>query len=302
MAGMTSSALWGLVLAGGDGVRLQPLTRRLTGRPIPKQYCRLTGDRSMLQSTLTRIAPLVAATRTMTLINRDHLPVAEEQLRGVPASNVLVQPCNRDTGPGLLFGLMQLARRDPDATVAVFPSDHYIRDDGTFLDRVAAAADLVRHFPDRIVLLGMSPDRADPGLGYVAIGSPVPGRTDAYRVAAFVEKPGPTAAQTIIRNGGLWNSFVMVFRVQTMWSLLRRVRPSESERMAGPVDAAYASLPAWNFSRDFLSLVPRELVVVRVPDIGWSDWGTLEAIERTLRSLNVVPPWRAAGQPAEAAA
>jgi mannose-1-phosphate guanylyltransferase len=128
----TATDPWGLVLAGGDGVRLQALTRALTGAPIPKQYCRLAGDRSMLEKTLARVAPLIAPDRTLAIVNRDHLRLAEEQLRGLPAENVLVQPRNRDTGPGLLFAALRLWRRDPCATVAVFPSDHYIREDGAF--------------------------------------------------------------------------------------------------------------------------------------------------------------------------
>jgi mannose-1-phosphate guanylyltransferase len=284
---------WGLVLAGGDGVRLQALTRALTGVAIPKQYCRLTGDRSMLEATLDRIAPLVPAHRTLTIVNRDHLEHAHPQLQGLPASNVLVQPQNRDTGPGLLFGLHRLGLCAPCATVAVFPSDHYVREDGVFLAHVARAFDLVQRFPEKIVLLGMTPDRADPGLGYLELGRRLRGAGNAgvFRVAAFVEKPGVETAARIIRRGALWNTFVMLFRLETMIALLRRRRPSDCDALSQIAHADYASLPAWNFSRDFLAHVAEELLVLRVGDVGWSDWGTPEAVERTLLDLNIVPPW-----------
>ena len=133
----TASDRWAIVLAGGDGVRLQALTRALTGAPIPKQYCRVIGERSMLETTLDRIASVAPRSRTLAIINRDHVPLAREQLRDLPPTNVLVQPQNRDTGPGLLLGLLELGRRAPGATVAVFPSDHFIRDNPAFRAHVA---------------------------------------------------------------------------------------------------------------------------------------------------------------------
>src|SRR5262249_55646268 len=128
----TTESSWALVLAGGDGTRLQSLTHLIAGAPIPKQYCRILGPRSLLETALSRIAPLVRAERTLAIINRDHLAIARPQLRSLDARNVLVQPRNLDTGPGVLLSMLELARRDPDATVAMFPSDHYVRDSGAF--------------------------------------------------------------------------------------------------------------------------------------------------------------------------
>src|SRR6058998_290404 len=90
--------LWALVLAGGDGTRLQALTRVIAGAPIPKQYCRIVGDRSLLETTLARIAPLVPPERTLAIVNREHLALATPQLRALPGWNVIVQPQNRETG------------------------------------------------------------------------------------------------------------------------------------------------------------------------------------------------------------
>jgi len=109
-----SERLWALVLAGGDGTRLQPLTRLIAGAPIPKQYCRIMGNRSLLEATLARVAPLVPSERMLAIVNRGHVELARPQLATLPGANVLVQPRNLDTGPGILMSLLELAGRDAD--------------------------------------------------------------------------------------------------------------------------------------------------------------------------------------------
>ena len=146
----TNESSWALVLAGGDGARLQSLTHLIAGAPIPKQYCRILGPRSLLETTLRRIAPLVAAERTLAIINRDHLAIARSQLRSLDTRNVLVQPPNLDTGPGVRVSMLELARRDPDATVAAFPSDDYVRDSDAFRQAIERMCRVVAGFPRKI--------------------------------------------------------------------------------------------------------------------------------------------------------
>lgn len=291
---------WALVLAGGDGTRLQSLTREITGAPIPKQYCRLLGDRSLLEATLARAARFVSWDRILVILNRDHLGVVDEQLRPLAEENILVQPCNRDTGPGLLFALEHLTRRDPDATVAVFPSDHYVGDDETFIARVSDAAQLVTQWPQKVALLGIHPDRPESGFGYITVGCPFAEGSAphaAFQVGAFREKPSAESAGQLVREGALWNCFVMVFTVHRMIELLARVVPEECEQMralcapAGGMPAAYAGLLPWNFSSRLLTCIAEHLVVLRVDGVHWSDWGTAEAVHRTLAALNQSPPW-----------
>jgi mannose-1-phosphate guanylyltransferase len=291
--------LWGLVLAGGDGTRLQELTRRISGLPMPKQYCRIVGDRSLFEMTLERIAPLTPRARTMAVVNETHLSVAGDQLRALAPENLLIQPGNRDTGPGLLFSLLTLAVRQPHADVAVFPSDHYVGNEEALRSHVGGAVRLLDRFPDKVVLLGIAPDRPDPEMGYIEPGARIDagGRGEAFHVRAFREKPRIEAARALHRRGGLWNSFIMVFRLGRMLDLLRRRRPAEAAQMRALVAAPqtardrYAAVPPWNFSTGFLARVARHLVVVRTHDTGWSDWGTPQAVERTLAHTGQQPPW-----------
>ncbi len=296
MQGPTSARHWAIVLAGGDGTRLQELTQKLTGAPIPKQYCRLVGERSMLEATLARTQYCAPLERTLVIVNQNHLALAREHLRNVPSHNVLVQPCNRDTGPGLLFALLALAERDPGALVSVFPSDHYVGDDRAFIAHVSHAAEVVAQLPEKIVLLGIRPDRPESGYGYIVPGQPlraVARNGSTFHVACFYEKPPIEIAQDLLNRGGLWNSFVMVFQVGHMLELVRTMMPMDFQclRQARTCPEAYARLKAWNFSSNFLVRIPEHLLVLPVADVHWSDWGTRDAIERTLRGLTQIVPW-----------
>jgi mannose-1-phosphate guanylyltransferase len=275
------------------------LTREICGAPIPKQYCRpLVAGRSLLELTLERTRHFTVAERTMVIINRDHLPIAAEQLRGLPRENVIVQPCNRDTGPGLLLALEHVARRDRDATIAVFPSDHFVDDDRAFVRHVQRSADIVNRLPQKVVVVGIRPDHHESGYGYITVLSRLrAAEAAAFHVGGFVEKPAHDRARELVEAGALWNSFVMVFRVQRMLDLIRAVIPAESHRMdelrdrRRTLDGVYEELEPWNFSRRVLARIPHELIVVPVEDVHWNDWGTRASIERTLTALDRFPPW-----------
>ena len=290
--------LWGLVLAGGDGIRVRALTQVISGSPIPKQYCGIVG-RTLLERTLRRTGRRIPLARTLVVVNRDHLPVANAQLHDVLPLNLIVQPENRDTGPGMLLPLAVLERRDPEATVAVFPSDHWISSDRRFMRHVERAADAVSRWPERIAVLGIQPARPDPDCGYLTRGWPleIDAPSSAFTVGAFFERPDTALAERLARRGGLWNSSVMVFRVDTMLAELERLIPERLEvmrRLARRHDersAAYAAMERWSFGRDVFARLVQSLVVVPVTDVGWSDWRTPQAIVRSLAERAEKPLW-----------
>ncbi len=284
-----------LLLAGGDGTRLQEFTRAFAGSPIPKQYCRFLHGSSLLEFTIRRAQLFAARERINVIVNGDHLNLAREQLRDVPESNVFVQPRNRDTGPGMIFSLINLERIYKDAIVVVFPTDHYIGNDWAFIAQVQHAAHAIRRMPEKIAMLGIVPDRPETGYGYILPSDRLKAFERAYDVKAFTEKPSLDKARGIISSGGLWNTFVMVFRLSRMMKLLRETVPHEFGKLSAlheaPEKAAsvYQDLDPWNLSTRFLAQIPQHLIVTRVTNVHWSDWGTRESIERTFRMLNLLP-------------
>jgi mannose-1-phosphate guanylyltransferase len=286
-----------LLLAGGDGTRLRDLTCAIAGAPIPKQYCRLLKGTSLLEAAIARARLFAPSNRINVVINADHIDLAKNQVKELPDANVIVQPRNKDTGPGMIFALLFLQQAYPDAAVAVFPTDHYIDNDWAFNGHVLRAIETVSYMPDKIAILGIVPDRPETGYGYILPAGGVKSRSKAYYVEAFTEKPSQSAAEAIIKEGGLWNTFVMVFRISRMLELLRELVPEEFEILSqartspAKADEIYQSLRSWNLSTQVLARIPQHLVVHRVANVRWSDWGTRELVERTYRALNLAPFW-----------
>jgi mannose-1-phosphate guanylyltransferase len=287
-----------LLLAGGDGTRLHDLTREIAGAPIPKQYCRLHDNASLLEATLARTGLYASNDHINIIINRDHIDLAIHQVHDLPKSNIFIQPKNMDTGPGLIFSLLSLQRMHPDAVVAVFPTDHYIDNDRAFMEHALRATQLVTRMPDKIAILGITPDRPETEYGYLLPDSPVKECEKTYHVRAFSEKPSSSRAHEIMALGGLWNTFVMVFKLSRMLEILSRIVPgrfhalSELIRSPHKADEIYQTIDPWNFSTQVLTRIPQHIIMLEINDVCWSDWGTRESIERTYRALNRIPFWK----------
>ena len=287
-----------LLLAGGDGKRLNELTREISGSPIPKQYCRLYNNTSLLEATLARTMLYAFKEQIHVIINRDHTELATEQIQELPAKNIFIQMDNRDTGPGILFSLLQLERIYLDAIVAVFPTDHYIDNDNAFIGHAGRATRLVAEMPDKIAILGIVPNQPETGYGYLLPDFPLRKCEKTYHVKAFIEKPSLSTACEIMAMGGLWNTFVMVFKLSRMLEILKKLVPDSfylmSELVRSPHKAVniYENIDSWNFSTRVLTRIPQDIIILEIDDVAWSDWGTRESIERTYRSLDLVPFWK----------
>ncbi len=276
---------WAIVLAGGEGTRLALLTVALYGRPLPKQFAAIDGERSMLQATLARVEQIVPRDRIVVVIGPAHVELARSQLADVEGVTLLVQPASCGTAVAILYGLAWIRAHDRAASVLLFPSDHYVADDRGFV-AAAAAASLGSQRLGRLVLVGATPDSPDPEYGWIVPGpSAGPG---VFAVDRFTEKPERTAAEHLQRDGGLWNTFVFAAPAATLELLARQHLPLHAARFdawafgGGPVAEAFRGLSSADFSRDILQRATG-LAVLAMPNVGWNDWGTPARVLASLR-------------------
>ena len=278
---------WGVILAGGDGKRLLSLTRNISGDERPKQFCPVMSDQTLLQQTQRRISRLIDPQRTLVVLTRKHERFYGEQVAGIPLSRLLIQPSNQGTAPAILCSLLRLEEMDPDAIVAVFPSDHYYSDDEAFVNYIDAAYAAAASRPRVVILLGIPAETPEVEYGWIepdvardrsALDSVLP-------VKRFWEKPHQALASELMERGCLWNSFVMVGHIAAFLNLIRRslpdlvtsFEPIRSSSMTGSgettLDEIYARVRTTCFSHDVMAVRPQDLAVLRATGLGWSDLG-----------------------------
>ncbi|MGH7928352.1 MAG: sugar phosphate nucleotidyltransferase, partial [Candidatus Binatia bacterium] len=285
---MQKQHYWGVVLAGGEGCRVQNFLAALCGGRGIKQYCAVLGCHSLLEQTLMRAQKLIPPERIMVIVDARHRSEAAQQLAHWPQENVLYQPANRETAPGIMLPLAHISHRDPNATVVFFPSDHFVVDETKFVSWINKAFRETERFPDQLTLLGMTPDHFEDGYGWIEPTGLRGGRSRP--VARFCEKPGAAEAERLMVQGALWNTFVFAARARVLWDLARQTVPDicsafEAIRlMLASVHAnlfiehVYQKMRIANFSSEVLSPTASRLRVLAVPEVGWSDWGSVERI------------------------
>jgi len=286
---------WAVVLAGGNGTRLRELTTASNGVVVPKQYCSLRGGPCLLQEALIRAAAIAPSRRICTIVAAQHRQWWTAPLKHLPAQNIIVQPLNRGTAHGVLLSLLHVAACDPDANVVLLPADHYLRDEGTMARSLRRAADLAALDKDATYLLGVEPNGPDSELGYIV---PADGNHDRpSHVSRFVEKPDIDSARTLLKDGALWNVFILA---SSLRSLLRMYEKSHAGTLAAMRAALgnrtqaqdlsalaylYERLPLVDFSRDILEHHEAMLKVLPVQHCGWADLGTPTRVAKTLQDL-----------------
>jgi mannose-1-phosphate guanylyltransferase len=289
--------LWSIVLSGGAGSRLRPFIQRWLGHHRPKQYCTFVGTRSLLQHTVDRARRLMPPEHIVVVIDRTHCREASTQLRdrGV---RLVVQPCNRDTAAGILLPLTYIRTVAPQATIAIFPSDHFVHPEDRFIHAVGDAVEEASRLPDRLILMGAEPDSPEPDYGWIQPGEDVAGTGNQVRsVHSFIEKPEYSKAWEIMQSGALWNTFILLARAECIWQLgyknlpgIMRLFDILADAIGSPAEAEvlesiYSRMPAANFSSDLLERLPEHIAVMALRGMLWSDWGRPARIVQSLRSI-----------------
>jgi len=294
---------WTLALAGGEGVRLSEYVQRRFGKRLPKQYCCLLGNRSMLEHTLERLNKLTPASRTLTVIGTNHADIACPQLIG-KSDHVVRQPAARDTGLALMVALSYIKRWTPNALVTITPTDHYVAPSAKYIEQVRMARGVAAKMRDMVIILGAKPNEPDPELGYLTLGAPLTDVPEVRRLAGFIEKPSVHVAAELNAQGALWNTMVTCASVDALWELGRATEPQLMDILDSLVpligtndeddalEYIYRAFLPVSFSRDMLERAPTRLAAMELEGVEWSDWGRPERIETVLalrRSRALVP-------------
>lgn len=274
-----------VILAGGSGSRLWPLSREL----MPKQFLTLQGEHSLLQTTLLRLKNLQAA-KPLVICNEEHRFLAAEQLRQLQLlqHNILLEPVGRNTAPAVAAAAFYAVQHYGDATLLVLPADHYLANDSQWQQAVAQG--LVQAEQNHLVTFGIKATAPETAYGYIVPGAAVADSTAAYRIKQFTEKPSAAAAAALLSSGSVyWNSGIFMFKASVLLQELQRYRPQIyrqcQKALAKPqIDLDFIRLDQAEFalcpaeSVDYAVMEHTQAAVVIPLASSWSDLGSWSSL------------------------
>jgi mannose-1-phosphate guanylyltransferase/mannose-6-phosphate isomerase len=276
-----------LILSGGSGTRLWPVSRK----NLPKQFLALAGRGTLFQQTIARTRQLPGVSAPIVVAADDHRFLAAEQLldAGIKGATIVLEPLARNTAPAIALGALQALQQHPDALLLVLPADHLIGDTQAFVDAVKLAVPLA--VQEWLVTFGIRPDRAETGFGYIrraeGIGS------DGFRVAQFVEKPDLVTAESYLADGGYdWNSGMFLFKASRYLEELEMHAPTmlaavREAHARASVDLDFVRIDSDDFARvpdrsiDYAVMEKTNRAAVIPVSCGWSDIGSWSALWMT---------------------
>jgi mannose-1-phosphate guanylyltransferase len=295
---------WGVVLAGGDGVRLRGLTRLICGDDRPKQFCPFFGEGTLLDQTRRRAERSIRPNQIVYSVTQAHERYCNGEAAGW-SSQRIVQPSNKGTAPAILSSLVRVFQTEPEAIVAIFPCDHYYSPENAFSAALESAFLAAEERSESVVLLGAEPIAPEAEYGWIELGQETGASCRRmHHIRRFVEKPSPAAATQLFRMGCLWNTFVMVGHVRAFLKLAVESVPEMMNALAGlkfrPAagggirveDWIYDRIAPVDFSRQVLSPGVACLTALRLKGIDWSDLGEPERLICVLAENNSeLPAW-----------
>jgi len=281
--------MFAIVMAGGSGTRLWPLSRRGS----PKQLLALTGETSLLQQTVARLGTLLKPHDIYVITSQAHVRATQAQLPQLPPDNVLGEPLARSTAVAAGLATV-LARRESDEVALVMPADHFVSDEAAFLEALQESARTAER--GYLVTLGVEPTEAATGYGYIKVGKPLHDKAPGAMVERFVEKPTAAAAKEMLAEGSyLWNAGIFAWRVYAYRQALELFQPKLAEALDRV--AALHRTPGWMSDvRTILEPVEAVSIDVGVAEpaaadgrmavvpltAGWSDIGSWSALLEAL--------------------
>lgn len=280
--------LYSLILAGGKGTRLYPLSRGSN----PKQFLKLTNNKSFLLNTVDRISPIVDKENIYIVTNKEYREKVIEELNDIKEENIFTEPENKETATCIGLSAIKLLKKDKDAVMIVLPSDHYIGDEKSYLETLKQAVEIAERRRG-IITLGILPTRPETGYGYIEMGERIIGNFASYRVARFTEKPNVEVAKDFLLKGTyLWNSGMFIFRADTILREIEKYLP----KMYKSLMEIYKNIGEENeedviteqyrlidgISIDFGVMQKTRKAYVIKGDFFWDDIGSFGALSRFL--------------------
>jgi mannose-1-phosphate guanylyltransferase len=242
-----NSNFYPVILAGGRGTRFWPLSRKKRA----KQLLALDGKQTMIQQTVQRLLPLAPAKKFWVITNEDLRPAITKQLPKLPKDQVLAEPVGRNTAPAVGLAAFLLLRKDPRAVIGMFPSDHVIADEMRYRETLERGIEIAGAGAN-IVVLGIRPNRAETGYGYIEAGRSFQG--EALRVRRFTEKPDANKAAEFLAAGNyFWNSGMFLWSARTLADALREYLP----KTAPLLEEIAAAFGTRKFAATFRRLYPK---------------------------------------------
>ena len=282
--------IYGLILAGGKGSRLYPLSRA----SAPKQFLKLINDKSFLVNTVDRVTSIINKENIYVVTNMEYREKVKNELDNINENNIFVEPANKETATCIGLSAVKLLKQDADAVMVVLPSDHYIQGEKNYTDTLSQAIELANR-RRCIVTLGIEPSRPETGYGYIEMGERIVGNMPTYKIARFTEKPNLEVAKDFILKGTyLWNSGMFVFRADVILREIEKYLPKlhkslmEIYKNLGQenedeiIEEQYKLIDG--ISIDFGVMQKTRKAFVIKCDFEWDDMGSFGALRRLLKS------------------
>lgn len=281
---------YAVIMAGGSGTRLWPMSRQAS----PKQFQKLVSDKTLIQETYSRVKKILPVKQIYIATTEKYKNLVLEQLPEVDEDRIFLEPAQRNTSPAFGLAALHITAKDPDAIIATVASDHVVTNNEEFVSIFKAAYMAVTKYPHKLVAVGINPDKPDTGLGYIKMGAEV-GKVDgkvAYEIDSFVEKPDLKTAEKYIKSWQyLWNAAYYFWRAKDMIGWLEDSRKSvvsglkkivEMQKEPGNQTKIKEIYEKFENEQIEYSVVEKLGKVIVIPaDLGWSDvgtWGTLQEV------------------------